>query len=139
MRIAVFAVGLLAFSACASDVDDQAQNDDTADCPVISSQNWTAWIDAEPPGPPTLHIRGDVVMPTPGYTASWRTGAADRRMPPGQTMHLSFAPPDGMVTQVVTTQPTAFSGDAVYPEYRVIYVKCGDKQLAEISEIPIAR
>ena len=134
----------LLLSACAnggSDSGDGApgENTPTAACAAISSSNWSAWIDAEPPGPSTLHIRGDVELPTPGYRASWRVGAADRRLPPGQTMHLTFEPPEGIVAQVVTTQSVAYANDAAYPEYRLIRVMCGDTELAEITDIPIAQ
>lgn len=138
---------LLVLAACAKDggapggaANDNPATDDGAaqECPVIRSDNWSAWIDAMPPGPSRLHIRGDAVLPTPGYTASWRVGAADRMMPPGQHMHLSFEAPDGVVIQVITTENIAYEGEATYPEYRVIYVHCGGAQLAEITEIPTA-
>ncbi len=107
-------------------------------CPVIDSRNWTAWIDAEPPGPARLHIRGEVDLPTPGYEASWRVGIADRAMPPGVHFHLDFSAPEGMVTQVVTTESVAYEDEAAYPAYRVIYVHCGEETLAEITDIPTA-
>lgn len=139
---------LLLLAACAKDgqaneepTDNDPGTEDmtaAADCPVISSHNWSAWVDAEPPEPPRLYIRGEAVLPTPGYTASWRIGASDRMMPPGQHMHLSFEAPDGVVAQVITTQDVNYEGEATYPEYRVIYVHCGDEQLAEITEIPVA-
>ncbi len=139
---------LLLLAACARDgaeTENPANGDpvkgdpsSATDCPVISSHSWSAWIDAEPPEPARLHIRGEAVLPTPGYTASWRIGAADRMIPPGQHMHLSFAAPDAVVTQVITTENVAYEGEATYPEYRVIYVHCGDAQLAEISDITTA-
>lgn len=146
MRHVALLTASLVFTACANndtdvstDNDAVSGNDVTAnDCPVISSENWTAWIDAEPPGPAQLHIRGEADLPTPGYSASWRVGIADRAMPPGQHMHVSFAPPDGMVTQVVTRQDVEYAGPAEYPAYRVIYVHCGDQRLAEITDIPVA-
>ena len=148
MKKVMFLPFLVLLAACAKGggTTDTAANDaqgtdeivTTADCPVIGSTNWNAWIDAEPPGPSRLHIRGEAVLPTPGYTVSWRVGAADRMMPPGQHMHLSFSAPDGVVAQVITTQDVDYVGEATYPEYRVIYVHCGDQQLAEITDIPTA-
>ena len=99
MRKVALLTVLLLLAACAKTGTDVADNDDPAigdheapdNCPAISSANWTAWIDAEPPGPGQLHIRGDVVLPTPGYEPSWGVGIADRAMPPGQHMHLSFS------------------------------------------------
>ncbi len=111
-----------------------------ADCPVIDSREWAAWVDAEPgPGAPTLHIRGTADLPTPGYDYAWRVGIADRAMPPGQHMHLDFTAPDGMVAQVVTPVEVAYEGEATYKEYRMIRVKCGDETLAEIADVPVAQ
>ena len=144
MRFLTILGAALLLAACASETPDETPADDTDNamksaCPVYDSRDWAAWIDAEPPGPAQLHIRGEVDLPTPGYTASWRMGIADRAMPPGQHVHLDFKTPDGMVAQVITSQEVAYKGDAAYEAYRVIRVHCGDKTLAEITEIPVAR
>jgi len=141
----VFTTALL-LSACNAD-GDGAPGEGTAidkpamaDCPVIGSRDWTAWIDAEPgPDAPTLHIRGTVDLPTPGYAYDWRVGLADRALPPGQHMHLDFTAPDGMVTQVITSADVAYKGEATYTEYRMILVKCGGEVLAEITDVPVAQ
>ena len=140
---------LVALAACANTevADDVENNIDVGDdpvvttgaCPVRFGADWDAWVDAEPPGPRTLIVTGQVLAPTPGYTASWRVGAADRMMPPGQHLHLEFAPPDGMVAQVITEMDVRYEGDATYPEYRVVFVHCGDDQTAEISPVLVAQ
>ena len=147
MKNAVLIFPAVALAACANETTPVSETPAPSveegsvsnDCPVIESRNWTAWVDAEPPGPARLHIRGEVDMPTPGYKASWREGIADRAMPPGVHFHLDFAAPDGMVAQVITTDEVAYEGEATYPAYRVIYVHCGDEKLAEIGEVPIAQ
>ena len=140
---------LAAFLLAACNADDKgapgegiAESGDKpqADCPVIASTDWHAWVDAEPgPDDPTLHIRGTVDLPTPGYDYTWRKGIADRAYPPGQHMHLEFTAPDGPVAQVVTTMDVAYQGEADFDAYRMILVKCGEKRLAEILEVPVAQ
>ena len=152
MKNLILASSAILLAACANDasappanaaeMDDEADVEadfDVADCPVFDSRDWSAWIDAQPPGPPRLHIRGEVDLPTPGYKALWRIGAADRMMPPGVRFHLSFEKPDGIVSQVISTESIAYKGEASYPDYRVIYVMCGERTLAEINEIPTAQ
>lgn len=147
-------IGTLALTACqiegetlaGSDADDGVNPEA---CPVIESRDWRAWIDAMPrvvqdgqsrvAAAPTLHVTGVVDLPTPGYEATWRVGAADRMMPPGQHLHLSLTSPSGMVTQVVTPTQVRYRGEASYPNYRVIIVHCGDDVLAEIGDIITAR
>ena len=142
--VSVIALGF-ALAACNADekgapgAGSYIQKPALAKCPVIDSSSWTAWVDAEPgPDAPTLHVRGTVVLPTPGYDYAWRVGIADRALPPGQHMHLEFTPPDGPVAQVITTADVAYAGEAAYPEYRAIIIRCGDEKLAEIPDVPIA-
>jgi hypothetical protein len=107
-------------------------------CPVIDSRAWSAWLDTMPslePGP-RLNIYGEVDLPTPGYKVEWREGPADRANPPGQRMTLVLTPPAGVVAQVVTPTPVKFQAKATYPAYRAIFVICGGKPLAEITDIP---
>lgn len=138
-QLSIFAAALC-LAACNADGDGAVIDKPAlAECPVIDSRDWTAWVDAEPgPDAPTLHIRGTVDLPTPGYTYAWRVGLADRALPPGQHMHLDFSAPDGVVTQVVTSVDVAYTGEATYAEYRMILVKCGGDVLAEITDVPVA-
>ncbi len=105
-------------------------------CPVIASSGWNAWIDRMP-GPndnPTLHVRGTVTVPQDGFTFTWREGPMDRMMPPGLRLILEPRPPE-IGAQVISEEPVAYSGPAFPRGYRVIYVICGEDQLAEITEI----
>ncbi|MCI4646064.1 MAG: hypothetical protein MRY64_14880 [Hyphomonadaceae bacterium] len=109
------------------------------DCPVLESANWAAWIN-KMPGPDaqaTLHVTGDVTMPTPGYTLELTEGAMDRMMPPGLHLILSATPPgpDEMVMQVLTTETVSFEGPAIPQGYRKIAIVCNGAPLAEITEI----
>ena len=149
--IHILTAGLL-LSACsqttisdnetAMEEDEAASSMDENQCPVLDSRDWAAWIDAEPStdgSKPQLIITGEVDLPTPGYSAAWIEGPADRAMPPGQRFDLVLTPPDGMVAQVISTEEVRYQADAAYDAYRVIYVSCGDQQLAEITDIPIAQ
>jgi hypothetical protein len=103
---------------------------------VIASSGWNAWIDRMP-GPndnPTLHVRGTVTVPQDGFTFTWREGPMDRMMPPGLRLILEPRPPE-IGTQVISEEPVAYSGPAFPQGYRVIYVICGEDQLAEITDI----
>jgi hypothetical protein len=140
MRHAIFLAPLL-LTACAADTAPPQNGEPVAakPCPVIGGGDWNAWVDAEPGSDgPKLYITGTAEMPTPGYAYSWRVGAADRMMPPGQHMHLEFEAPDGVVAQVITPMEIRYEGKATYPEYRKVVVHCGEKTLAEIDQIMVA-
>jgi hypothetical protein len=120
-------------------VDPAAAPDDTAaetaldsesNCPVLDSRSWTARVSGG-----TLAVSGEIDLPTPGYAVTLKEGPADRAMPPAQHLLLELTPPDGMVTQVVTTVAVRYEGGAAYPEYRAIIVQCGNQVLAAITEV----
>ncbi|MFC2952070.1 hypothetical protein ACFOOP_09020 [Marinicaulis aureus] len=111
------------------------------DCPVIESRNWSAWVNAMP-GPDaklTLHVTGDVDLPTPGYEVSWREGMADRSATPVQRLMLTLTPPEGMVTQVITTETVTYEGPALTKTYGGVIVMCGGAPLATIDAVVTAQ
>ncbi len=122
------------------DIED-APAPQQSECAVIESRNWQAWVNAMP-GPdatPTLHVTGEIVLPTPGYTIEWQLGALDRMLPPGQRLSFTTIAPEGMVTQVLTTVEVAYAGETAITDYREVMVSCGDKVLATISDVVIAQ
>ena len=105
-------------------------------CPVIESRDWIARVSAGTAGSGArLLVTGELDLPTPGYTVTLKEGPADRRMPPAQHLLLELTPPDGMVSQVVTTVAVRYEGVAAYAEYRAILVQCHNRVLATITEI----
>ena len=151
--VLLFSIAVAGLAACAEKPEAQtdaavAQQDATgteeiaaADaCPVYDSRDWRAWLDVapSPDAVSKLHISGEVDLPTPGYTAQWTVGPADRAFPPAQRFMLSFTPPGGMVTQVITPTGVSLETDATYTSYRAIIVGCGDKVLVEITDIAVA-
>jgi hypothetical protein len=142
----LLAASCLALTACASPPPAEGgpapePGRPVAQCPVIESRGWTAWIDAMP-GPDavrTLHISGEVDLPTPGYTVELVPGPADRMMPPGQRFSLVARASPGMAAQVVTPTPVKYAGKAAYPAYREIIIGCGGEVLARIGDIPLAQ
>lgn len=110
-------------------------------CAFVESRDWAAWINAQPgPGArPTLHVRGVIDLPTPGYQVSWSLGPADRRLPPAQYLELSLTPPDGPVAAVISPTETRFETPAVYPRYRAVVIRCAGRALARIEDVPVAQ
>jgi hypothetical protein len=116
--------------AAPDDTATETALDSESTCPVIESRNWSAHVSGA-----TLAVSGEIDLPTPGYTVTLKEGPADRAMPPAQHLLLELTPPDGMVTQVVTTVAVRYEGSAVYPEYRAIIVQCNNQVLAAITEV----
>lgn len=104
-------------------------------CPVLESRDWSARIEVGAGDDRRLHVSGEIDLPTPGYTASWSEGPADRRIPPAQHLLLELTAPPGMVAQVITRMTVDYEGAATYPEYRAILVRCGNIVLASLTDI----
>ena len=121
--------------------ESEAIGDAMDACPVLESSDWTAWVSAMP-GPdatPTLHVTGKADMPTPGYRFSVEAGMADRSAMPVQRLILTATAPDGMVTQVVTTETVEYSGPAITTTYGGVMIMCGGEALAEITDVMVAQ
>ncbi|MFN0022539.1 MAG: hypothetical protein ACKVS5_01410 [Parvularculaceae bacterium] len=105
-----------------------------AACPVLDSRSWAAWTTPDGDGH-TLHIEGEIDMPTPGYALTWSQGPADRAMPPGLRLKLDAAAPGGVVMQVVTPTPVSYDMAQASPDYRTVIVVCGGEAIAEIAPV----
>lgn len=145
----VISAALLSVAACApadvADGEPAPPGDDMPDhamnCPVVESRDWAAWVNAMP-GPDaklTLHVTGEIDLPTPGYKIYWQAGMADRSMTPVQRLMLNLTPPDGTVIQMTTTEMVKYEGPALVENYGGVIVMCGGEPLAEITEVTVAR
>ena len=130
--VALAAAGLLAGCQTAPEPTPEAR------CAASASRDWSAWINRMPgPGAtPTLHVTGEIDLPTPGYAATLTAGAADRSATPVQQLILTVTPPSGMVAQVITTETVNYQGPTIAQSYRGVAIRCAGQTLAEITEVP---
>ena len=111
------------------------------ECPITASREWTAWINAMP-GPnarPTLVVSGKVTTATGGYQVAFDQRLQIRRgQPPQAFVTLFVAPPSGGTAgQATVTHPLRWEWPLPQPVGSVV-VSCGDKTLAEITNIQTA-
>ena len=114
---------------------EQVTETETSSCPARSSRNWHAWLDRVAENEPRLNISGEVDLPTPGYKVEWQPGILDRRNPPAQRISISFIPPEGVTTQVITPTEVSFTMPSPILKYRSVAIYCGDKLLADIPDV----
>ncbi len=114
--------------------ESRAQTEAPETCPVLESGAWTAAVVGEP-GARRLRVAGTAALPTPGWRAQFALGPQDRRLPPAQIVRLSFAPPGGVVAQVVTEERLGFEAETAIDAFRVVRIVCGDRLLAEIPNL----
>jgi hypothetical protein len=130
IRLASFA-GLLALSGCQT----VAAGAQSADCPIISSSDWAAWIDAMPgPGShPKLMVTGKVQVPTGGYRLALRLRPVAESHPVQVAIILDVVPPTGPATQAIVTHDVDGSWPVALP-IGSITIHCGREAIGRIDE-----
>ena len=110
-----------------------------ADCPVVDSSEWTAWVDAMP-GPnaqPRLMISGKLRVPTGGYRATFANMRVAESYPVQIFVDLVVPPPSGPATQAITTIDVRGEWP-IAPPVGSITIRCGRQVIGRIDEIVTA-
>jgi hypothetical protein len=111
----------------------------TGTCPIVSSSDWAAWVNAMPgEGGPKLIVTGEVTVPTGGYSFQWSAPRVAESYPVQTTVELRPIVPTGMATQALATHQVRGQWPS---EKRVgsVAVVCGGRQLATISPVETAQ
>ena len=130
----------LALASCAT-VEAHAPlgPDGGAECPIVGSSDWRAWVNAMP-GPnarPTLIITGKVTVPPGGYRFTWRDMRVMESYPVQVAIDLQSIPPAGPATQAVVTHD--IRGEwPISPPVGSMTILCGDMVLARIAPVETA-
>jgi len=134
IRLASIA-GLMALSACQT----ATASAPAADCPIIGSSDWTAWVDAMP-GPnshPKLVVTGKVQVPTGGYRLALHLGPVAESYPVQVTVILDVVRPTGPASQAIVTHDVNGSWPVASP-IGSITIRCGRQMIGRIDEIVTA-
>jgi hypothetical protein len=107
----------------------------TAECPIISSSNWSAQIETSEQGRSMLAIKGDIELPSPGYSVVLEPGMADKSATPSQHFNLKAEQLDGMYIQMITPMTLQHSVPAIAKQYRSIVIHCDDQIIASIDNV----
>lgn len=121
-------------------VNAQSSSDDKNSanaCPIQESRNWHAWIDRVSGASQSsrLNISGQIDLPNPGYTVSWKSGPLDRRNPPSLRLFIETQAPEGVVAQVIDPRDVRYELETKVLHYRSILILCGDRKLGEIPDV----
>jgi len=111
----------------------------TADCPIIDSGDWTAWVD-DMPGPskqPMMMVSGKVRVPTGGYRLALRLDAIAESYPVQVTVVLDAFRPTSPATQAIVNHD--LNGEfPVPPPVGSVTIRCGRQVIGRINEIVTA-
>lgn len=108
-------------------------------CPVISSSQWQAWVNAMP-GPnmqPKLIATGKVTVPTGGYSFRWGSPRVMESYPVQVSVELIPVPPAGPATQALVTHDVRGEWP-MSPPVGSFTVTCGGTVLGRVSPVETA-
>ena len=147
LRLSVITSALLLSTACqaSSKIDPAKLHESkmqdttstlkqTADCPLISSNNWQAQL-VSVDGQRQLKLSGDIELPNPGFAVTIEPGIADRSIKPTQHFHLKLDRLDGLHIQVITPMSFEQLNPAIATEYTSIVIHCGEQTLSTITDV----
>lgn len=100
---------------------------------------WSAWINAMPPGPRSLHVTGEVMVANPGVIAMVTMRGPQGHDPSVLVLDVSLYQQPGQWLQIVTVAPARF--DRPLPggpiPYQTVEVYLHGAKLAQIDHIPV--
>jgi hypothetical protein len=80
--------------------------------PLGNCGEWAAWLDRQPPGPPTLHVTGACEFPSAGYTVELRRREPQGINPRDLLLDKVIHAPTGVAASVLTTVPVRYCEEA---------------------------
>lgn len=84
-------------------------NDHSSETQAGRCSEWTAWHDRMPGSPATLHVTGQCVFPTDGYSVALKRAEPQGFNPEVLLLERVVQAPTGPVTQVETTEEVHYS------------------------------
>lgn len=88
----------------------------------MKTRNWNAWVNLMPPGPPVLHVMGEVLVGTPGHkavlTINEPQGINERIL----LLTLNVIPYEGVVAQVESWVVARFESVVSRKQYSQVQI-----------------
>jgi hypothetical protein len=75
---------------------------------TVDSHDWHAWLNRMPPGPPSFHVTGVVVLPTPGFEVRLEPASPQGINPADLILDLKVTPLPGIWPQRVTSMSVRY-------------------------------
>lgn len=84
-------------------------------------RDWSAWHDRQPPGPRTLHVKGECEFPSAGYAVELRRREPQGINPKDLLLDRIVHEPSGPVSQVVTVVEARYEEETDF-EYDTVTI-----------------
>jgi hypothetical protein len=92
----------------------------------VDDEEWHAWINMQPGAVRDLHVKGEVVLPTPGYRVLLRRSEEQGPNPQVLLLELDITKLDGSWSQVISRLPVQFDESPASNLYTSVHVRGTD-------------
>jgi hypothetical protein len=92
----------------------------------IDTSDWYAWVNRMPPGPASLHVKGVVTMPDPGYEVALKPAAPQGINTRDLILDLELTRRPGTWIQVVTEIPVSYEIRNYGGKHRSVLIRLPD-------------
>jgi hypothetical protein len=99
---------------------------------TVDSHDWYAWIDRMPPGPPSFHVTGVVVLPTPGFEVRLVAASPQGINPTDLILDLKVTPLPGIWPQLVTSMSVRYDQSPAGVAYHSVLIREPDGDTIQI-------
>jgi hypothetical protein len=94
-------------------------------------QQWAAWLDRQPPGPSTLHVRGACVFPSEGFTVELRRKEPQGINPKDLQLEKIVRPPDVFQPDGASSVTVSYEEEAAPGSFETVTI------LPEGTSVPV--
>ena len=109
----------------------------THECPQSSlpldTEDFYAWVNRMPPGPPSFHVTGTVVLPTPGYDVKLVPATPQGINPRDFIMDLQITERPGKWPQVVTPMTVRYDVQDYKGQYASVLVRLPNGEAIQLE------
>lgn len=109
----------------------------TQECPKdplpLDTSEWFAWVSRMPPGPPSFHVTGTVVLPSPGYEARLEYATPQGINPAELILDLRITKLPGVWPQVVTTATVRYDVPSYQGAYQTVLVRMPNGEAIQLD------
>lgn len=107
----------------------------TPECPVVSSQNWSASISKNDQGKSMISIKGNIELPNPGYAVTLEEQVSDRPSQAKQHFRIKAERLNGFYIQAITPMTLEHFGPVTTSQYTSIIIHCGEQIITTIEKV----
>jgi hypothetical protein len=101
----------------------------------IVPENFSAWLNVQPGGPHTFHVKGMIEVNTGGWTATLTPTIPQGINPLIKLLDLVLTPPAGPVSEVISTIEATYDENPALHEYKQVQFRLAGEFTIDVKVV----